>query len=699
MRPLPARPRIACALAALLLLGAVLGCSGERVQAPPGRADGSAAPAEPAEPDTRIDALRTSVHAKLDCSDCHGRQARAPGPGTSFEKARCDHCHAEVTRAYDQSIHGQVLAQGKTDAARCVHCHGAHDIHAAKDARSRVYRLRLPTTCGGCHKNPELARRLGISQPRAASLYVESIHGRALLKDGLVVAPSCVECHGSSHDIRKASDPRSSVHPRNVPHTCGRCHAGIDAAYERSVHGRALAAGKRRAAECVDCHSAHEIAAPADPSFKLLSDERCGRCHQNRLRRYRETYHGRAAALGLAAVASCADCHGHHDVLPVADPGSRLSAQNRLATCRQCHPSAPHNFANFMAHGDHSDRKNYPGLYWAYLLMTALLVGVFGFIGAHTLLWLGRTLLHWRRDPRAFAEAKRRARDERGARLFERFRPVDRFCHLLVITSFMLLVLTGMPLKFYYTSWAQDVFEVIGGAVVAAFLHRVGAVMTFSYFAIHIASLVSLVRRARERYCDETGKLCLRRLLGFVFGPDSPMPRLQDAKDLWAHLKWFLGRGPRPRFDRWTYYEKFDYFAVFWGVAIIGLSGLVMWFPTRATVLLPGWAINLSHIIHSDEALLAAGFIFVFHFLNSNLRPEKFPFDVVMFSGRITEEEMRHERPALYARLVAEGRLDPRPPSEDWARGWNTIMRTFAAAALATGLALAAAIFWALATH
>ena len=136
------------------------------------------------------------------------------------------------------------------------------------------------------------------------------------------------------------------------------------------------------------------------------------------------------------------------------------------------------------------------------------------------------------------------------------------------------------------------------------------------------------------------------------------VPSFQDWRDFIAHQSWFFGKGPRPQFDRWTYWERFDYFAVFWGIFTIGVSGLIMWFPKFFTGFLPGWIINIALLVHSDEALLAAGFIFTFHFFNTHFRIEKFPMDTVIFSGRISKTELLHERKRWYDRLVAAGRLD-----------------------------------------
>jgi cytochrome b subunit of formate dehydrogenase len=149
------------------------------------------------------------------------------------------------------------------------------------------------------------------------------------------------------------------------------------------------------------------------------------------------------------------------------------------------------------------------------------------------------------------------------------------------------------------------------------------------------------------------------------------MPNFQDLKDIINHNKWFFGTGEKPQFGRWTYWEKFDYMAVFWGVAVIGFSGFILWFPEFFSKFFPGWAINVALIVHSDEALLAAGFIFTFHFFNVHFRPEKFPMDTVMFSGRISKTELIHERKRLYDLWVERGELEKHKVKDEWeARKW-----------------------------
>jgi cytochrome b subunit of formate dehydrogenase len=647
------------------------------------------------EVDVSLEALADSVHADVDCAKCHVQSPGTPPTQSTYAgDTKCVPCHQEAADAYEKSVHAEALSEGNEGAARCLHCHGAHDTHKVDDPRSRVSHRQLPFTCAQCHLNPDVATKLGIQNKFAAERYFESIHGQALIERGFLAAPSCVDCHGTSHGILKASDPKSTVHRDQIPKTCGKCHEGVSEAYATSIHAKGVREGVENAPVCVDCHTAHQVVEP-DGAFVLASDHICGECHADMLRRYQLTYHGRAHSLGDEQVAACFDCHGAHAILPSSDPNSALSEERRQATCQRCHANASKNFAKFLPHGDHHDRERYPRLFYAFAGMTSLLVGTFAFFWLHTVLWFIRGLRDYFRNPQAFREAKEKARVESARKVYVRFEPVDRLCHFLLVLSFLLLVVTGMPIKFHNTEWARVVFAVLGGPGAAAALHRVGAFLTATYMLIHVTRMVRLLWQTRERWRDEEGRFRVASFLGVVFGPDSPLPNLQDARDAYAHLRYFLGLGPRPAFDRFTYWEKFDYMAVFWGVTIIGVSGLIMWFPVVVTYVLPGWVINIAHIIHSDEALLAAGFIFTVHFFNSHLRPDKFPMDTVIFSGALTEHELKHERPRLYARLEGSGQLEDLAIKTDW-KGWKPIMTTLGTIFVVLGSVLAVAIFWAL---
>ncbi|MBI2950151.1 MAG: cytochrome c3 family protein [Verrucomicrobia bacterium] len=646
--------------------------------------------------------FQKSIHSKLACVDCHTgiKEAvhdRHPPP------AQCSSCHTtsssheKASREYSASIHGVSRTIGASAAASCADCHGSHDIIAVKDPQSPVFKLNLPRTCAKCHSNTGLTAEYRMKYPQVASQYQDSIHGRALLKMGLIVAPSCNDCHGV-HDIKRSVDRSSPINHANIAKTCGKCHLGVEKIYNDSVHGQLLVQGDKNGPVCTDCHSAHQIETPNGNHFKALSDQRCGRCHEDRLTHYRDTYHGKAIALGrpnvASEVAACYDCHGHHDVLPPSNPSSRLSEANIVETCRRCHPGANASFTQYVPHANPLDAENYPAFHWTFVLMTVLLIGVFAFFGGHTLLWLWRSAYLYWHDSKTFREAK--VRVQKDEEWFTRFVPFERFLHFLVVTSFLLLVITGMPLKFYYTDWAKVLFRFIGGAEVARSLHHFGALVTFLYFALHLFEVVTTAWKRRARLRDPaSGQLQWKRAWPVLFGPDSMIPTLQDWRDFIAHNKWFFGKGPKPQFDRWTYWEKFDYFAVFWGVFAIGLSGLVLWFPQAFSSFLPGWIINIALIVHSDEALLAAGFIFTIHFFNTHFRLEKFPMDTVIFSGRVSKTELLHERKRWYDRLVTEGRLEEHRVKDEWEK-WKGIARSFGYAFFGIGVVLLVLILYAM---
>ena len=267
---------------------------------------------------------------------------------------------------------------------------------------------------------------------------------------------------------------------------------------------------------------------------------------------------------------------------------------------------------------------------------------------------------------------------------YQRFTRLQRTLHALLIVSFISLALTGMTLKFSYTNWAAFVSRRLGGFESAGFIHRSAAVLMFSIFVVH---LVDLNRKRREEYGGSWRTL--------LFGPDTMLFTRRDLAEFVGSLKWFLGLGSRPRYGRWTYWEKFDYFAVFWGIFIIGSTGLMLWFPEVFTRVLPGSLINVATIVHSDEALLATGFIFTVHFFNTHLRPEKFPMDTVIFTGRMPVSEFRWDKPAEYDQLVARGKLGDFMVEAYQPVVFRTI-RAFAWTALAIGIFLVLLIGYAM---
>jgi cytochrome b subunit of formate dehydrogenase len=254
-----------------------------------------------------------------------------------------------------------------------------------------------------------------------------------------------------------------------------------------------------------------------------------------------------------------------------------------------------------------------------------------------------------------------------------------------MMVTFIGLVLTGIPLKFSHAPWASGLMHFLGGARLAGLIHRICAGITFAYFGVTFCYIVYFL--FYKKVPGNPNPL-LR-----LFGPDSLCPRWKDVQDIIGTIRWFLNKGPRPQYDRWTYWEKFDFLAVFWGMFAIGLSGLMLWFPEYFAIFLPGWIFNIATIVHSDEALLASGFIFTVHLFNTHLRPSKFPIDTVIFTGKLPKYELVEERQEQYNRLVAQKRLETY--REEYPNVWIDLFSTIIGfAMLAIGLLCILLIAW-----
>ncbi|MGA7343134.1 MAG: cytochrome c3 family protein [Terracidiphilus sp.] len=327
-----------------------------------------------------------SVHGALKCGDCHADIKGYPHPD-HVAPVECKSCHADEATALTGSVHGD----GKQHP--CTSCHGdPHSIFPKSDPRSAVYPLNVPRTCGNCHGNDAMAKRHGL--PNVYPLYMDSIHGFALSKEGLLVAANCQSCHGSHH-ILSRNDPQSPTYKSNIPKTCGSCHAKIDADYEMGVHGKAIAAGKMNAPVCTDCHTAHAILQPTEAAFRMQSTPICGNCHKDKFSTYRDTFHSQLGSLGgYVETARCWDCHGAHEILPGSDPQSPINKANLVKTCGQCHAGANLSFVQYQPHANARDRKLNPALYFVRLFMNLLLASVLTFFLIHTILWLIRSRYH-----------------------------------------------------------------------------------------------------------------------------------------------------------------------------------------------------------------------------------------------------------------------------------------------------------------
>jgi len=235
------------------------------------------------------------------------------------------------------------------------------------------------------------------------------------------------------------------------------------------------------------------------------------------------------------------------------------------------------------------------------------------------------------------------ASQSQAAIYVRRFDGKTRALHVVIMVTFLGLSATGMPLLFSDAGWARVLAMLFGGFHGAGIVHRIMGVTLLGAVAWHVF--------------DVCWRAFVRGERGLFWGPTSMVPQPHDFSQFWQQMKWFFGRAPYPQYEHFTYWEKFDYLAVLWGTAIMGAAGLVLWFPELASRILPGWMFNVALFVHGAEASLAIGFIFVVHFFNGHLRPGKFPMDLVIFTGAVSDEELRHERAGQYRRLVASGEM------------------------------------------
>ncbi len=506
-------------------------------------------------------------------------------------------------------------------------------ILPASDPNSTINRATIAETCGKCHGDKSVMQGSGISN-RPFLSYRESVHAKAMAR-GNTSAAVCTDCH-NSHDIQPASNSQSSIAKVNIPATCGKCHRTEASEFVQSVHGQAVTRGVSRAPVCTDCHGIHDIKMPFDQTTATattaVATDSCAKCHEGvtltqefgvasgRVSSYKDSYHGLASQLGSKVVANCASCHGVHNILPSSDPRSMISAKNLPQTCGQCHVGASVNFTNGKIHltsGLVSEVASHDMgvlgtriVRWIYLPLIILTIG--GMAVHNALIW------------RKKAAAKRR--QERSV---VRLSANQRAQHWLLLTSFIVLVLSGFALQ-YPDSWLAWLLG--GSEFLRRIIHRVAAVVMLLVGSYHVLYLA----------LSKEGRLWVKDML----------PKLKDIKDLIANFAYYLGvRKLKPKIARFGYAEKAEYWAVVWGTIIMGLTGLMIWFKIAVFSFLPRWWIEIALAIHFYEALLATLAIVVWHFYHVIFDPDVYPVNFAFIDGRVSEESYKEEHELAYEQL------------------------------------------------
>jgi cytochrome b subunit of formate dehydrogenase/5-methylcytosine-specific restriction endonuclease McrA len=584
--------------------------------------------------------FKHSVHGSMfTCVDCH-TDVKSLVHDAPPKKITCDQCHADEGQGYAHSIHAKATQAGKIPAS-CQDCHG--DIHAivsGDDPKSTVSRSNIPLTCGRCHGQKFLMESNGESAQPFIS-YQESVHGRAVA-NGSQKAAVCTDCHGV-HEILPANDPKSPISKIAVATTCGKCHTEVAGTFTASIHGQALARGNMLAPTCTDCHGIHSIKRHTDPNSPVaeqnVSRDICARCHEgvrlsqefgvpgNRVTSYFDSYHGLASEGGSVVAANCSSCHGVHNILPSGDPHSTINRANLDATCGQCHKGVTQKFTRTPVHLQSGSRSGdidsvaVRWVRWIYIPLILLVIG--GMFLHNAIIW------------RSKAVARRQMMNPFMARMTVN----QRWQHLVLLSSFIVLVITGFALKFPDTWFAHTLGM---GEHLRGIIHRVAGVILIAAGIYHVFYLAA----AREG----------RRLLRDI------APRPKDAFDALAAMRYYLGLSKeKPKFGRFNYAEKAEYWALVWGTALMGLTGIMIWAKVWVGDLFARWWVDVATAVHFYEAILATLAILVWHFYQVFFDPDVYPMNWAWWDGKMPVEHYRHEHELDHESEPSDG-PDPDTP-------------------------------------
>jgi cytochrome b subunit of formate dehydrogenase len=594
--------------------------------------------------------LATSAAAQ-ECLECHADKVEVAAFQASAHGALgCAACHADIA-GYPHpdapakpdcgDCHPDTVAALTTSVhggtADCAACHGdVHRLVPHTEPRSTVHWSSLATACARCHADGEPTNDARLPLLRPVEAYSRSVHARAVSAGRR--AAVCSDCHGA-HDIVRPGDPRSPLAPMAVPRTCGTCHAAEEAAFRDSIHGQALARGVRDAPTCTDCHGEHGILGHTEPESRVFAAniprETCGPCHQSI--RLSERY-----GLGRHQVAAFADSfHG------LALRSGQLTAAN-CASCHGVHDILPSSDPRSHVHAANLPTTCgacHPGagenfaLGPVHVTATAEDAGAVGWI-RFVYLWLigvviGGMLAH------NVLHLARTARQPRIPHAPVSAAPLRmsrtlRWQHGLVMLSFPVLVYTGFALTYPEAWWARPLLAWETRLGLRGVIHRAAGVVLIAAVVWH---LVHLAVSARLRACLH-GLLWSRR----------------DPRDLVGTLAWMLGRRTeRPHAGKFSYVEKAEYWAVLWGTGLMAVTGLLLWFENAALRWLPKWGLDVATALHFYEAVLASLAILVWHLYWVIFDPDVYPMDTAWWTGRSPEARIRERREEE----------PPTPPSQD----------------------------------
>jgi formate dehydrogenase gamma subunit len=573
------------------------------------------------------------------CKQCHGTHnivsPKSPDSKHTYLLQTCGKCHEEQKANFLNSVHGKASAAGISSAPNCISCHQNHITGLTESQDSVAVKTAQVKLCLSCHlDNPDVRARVAPSS-KFISSYEHSVHGAALT-NGKAAAANCVDCHGS-HDIQQGNQSTSQVNRQNIPLTCAKCHSAIQKEYAESIHGKSAAQGNNEAPVCTNCHGEHNILATSNPDSRVaaqnVSQQVCSPCHSsvtlsekygmagNRFQTYSVSYHGLATRSGNVQVANCASCHGAHNIKPSSDSTSSVNKANLIKTCGKCHPGANERFAVGSVHVTTIQKEN-PVMYWISFFYIALIATVIGGMFLHN------GIDFYRKSKRTLMIRRGLITEEHyGHSLYVRMTLSERIQHVSLMLSFFALVFTGFMLRYPDAFWVTAIRSLSEHAfTVRSVVHRIAAVVMVSASLYHLYYILFTPR----------GKQLFRDL----------MPKLNDVSDAISVLQYNFGFSQvKPQFERFSYIEKSEYWAMIWGTIVMAITGSILWFDNTFMGLLTkdGW--DVAHVIHFYEAWLAFLAILIWHIYYVIFNPDIYPMNLAWLKGTITEKEMAEEHP------------------------------------------------------
>ncbi len=536
---------------------------------------------------------------------------------------------------------------------RCTDCHKAEEVSVVP------HRVKTPVNCTQeCHvSSPEWLEKRFSHQD--VMRYLEgSAHTEErlrtlqfdppLLRDDLESEQAvCLYCHDEPL-FRWAVDRDRMGTSRYEIHRCQTCHRRelpIDMVYYVRHFGSRLQPARptRQLIQvCAVCHS--------DPAILSQMSH-----HHDTVASYLHSFHGKAQLLGNKKTATCLDCHvseigNAHAMLLKENPQSSVNPRQVSDTCRsaRCHPGASPAMSKAAVHLPIDPQARTPEFYVAafFVLLTAVVMGLFFLIIILELLG-GVVRRSHPEDQRLARLAKLMQQDPEGRKLLQRLTVHQRIQHWLLAVTFIVLVYTGMCIKFADMSFSRTLVNIVGGLSMARRLHRISGVTMLAGFGYHILYVIYTFVSAKRQARREGNPKSYKQLI-----LESPMMiRLQDFKDLFRALGYLMMfRRVRPKFGHFSFMEKFEYWAVSWGCIMIGATGAMLWATEGITKYLSGRALNFAYIIHSDEAYLAFIYIAVVHMFKIIFAPAVFPLS----SGTLTGQAPPHELAEWHAAKVEE---------------------------------------------